>query len=117
MATRTKLAVVPTAEEPKEIEVTTPRIPYLGGGVEVTVSRSYKINLGSYESTEITTWLKATVPADADMVELGKQLQGELDILQSPDLNRSADIVDDLIRTNRTDPKSPPGSMVMSILS
>lgn len=90
MATRTNLAVVPEAVP---VETST-RIEYLQGIAEVTVSRSYRLNMLGYEHGDNFACIKVTVSSDTDMAQLGQQLQDELDDLQSPELNRLADILD-----------------------
>ena len=43
----------------------------IDGGVEVTVSTSFKVNLGNYESKDIFGAAKARFAADADPEEIG----------------------------------------------
>lgn len=77
--------------EPATVEVTNDLIT--GKPIEATVTRSYKINAGNYESQDSFAAVKYTVSEDTDMIALGERAQADLDALQSPDLFRIQDVV------------------------
>jgi hypothetical protein len=58
----------------------------LGNVMKVAVSRSFKINMGNYESAD--TFVSATidVPVDTDLEALSAQFSDVIDTLQAPDL-------------------------------
>lgn len=58
----------------------------LGDTLEVTLSRSFKVNMGNYEATDTFAAVKTTVASNVDMEELGHQLAEVLDSLQNDDL-------------------------------
>lgn len=58
----------------------------LGDTLEVTLSRSFKINMGNYEATDTFAAVKTTVVTGVDMLEVGHQLTEVLDRIQADDL-------------------------------
>lgn len=58
----------------------------LGDTLEITLSRSFKINMGNYESTDTFAAVKTTVASGVDMIEVGHQLTEVLDRVQADDL-------------------------------
>jgi hypothetical protein len=57
-----------------------------GSVVEVVASRSFKINMGNYESADSFVSAKMTVTPDTDFEKLSGELAEIIDTLQAPDL-------------------------------
>jgi acetolactate synthase regulatory subunit len=58
----------------------------VGNVVEVVASRSFKINMGNYESADSFVSVKMTVTPDADFEKISGNLEDVIDTLQGSDL-------------------------------
>lgn len=56
------------------------------GTMEVTVSRSFKINMANYEAMDFFAALKVTVERDAELELIAEELGDKLDTLQHNDM-------------------------------
>ena len=61
------------------------------GMITVSAHRTFKINLGGYESADISHRIEYAVDSDSDMELVAQQLSEQLDILQTNDLNLAAE--------------------------
>jgi acetolactate synthase regulatory subunit len=58
----------------------------IGNVVEVVASRSFKVNMGNYESADSFVSVKMTVTPDADFEQISGTLEDVIDTLQGADL-------------------------------
>jgi hypothetical protein len=58
----------------------------LGDNMKVAVSRSFKINMGNYESADSFVSVTVDVPVATDLVALSDEFGAVLDTLQGPDM-------------------------------
>lgn len=65
------------------VSVTTSTI---GNIVEVVASRSFKVNMGNYESADSFVSVKMTVTPDSDFERISAELEDVIDTLQGADL-------------------------------
>lgn len=59
----------------------------VGDTMRVTVSRSFKINLGDFQNMDSQVGISFDVPVDADMDEVSERTATMIDALQEPDMN------------------------------
>lgn len=64
----------------------------LGDNMKVAISRSFKVNMGNYESADSFVSVTVDVPTSTDLAELSAKFVDVLDQLQGPDMNMYAQL-------------------------
>ena len=74
----------------------------IGNVQEVTVSRTFKFNLGNYESLDTFAAVKRTIPLDADLSAYAVEMGDALNTLQLEDILRAAKFTKEPKSVSRT---------------
>jgi len=84
--------------------------------MKVAVSRSFKVNMGNYESADTFVSVTVDVPVDADLDELTAQFSEKIDTLQAPDLELFKALTSEIPVVDRTGKVTKTGSIAHRLI-